>query len=498
MQLKATEFVYRRMTVGKLLLSTYTRMMGEEIYQQNFEEKDYERFHQRLVEETEFVRSLFAQRAFDNQTRKLGYEVELCLVDKKGQPSKLNHEVIGQANNPLLTTELAKFNLEINGHPFELSADVFDRIEADLSDLYQQVEKAANKFDARSGLFGVLPSLSQEHLSTDGYMSELNRYDLLSRQLMKMRGKPVVLDLKGEDHLIIEKNDVMLEALSTSLQVHLQVPFDEIVPAYHAGLWSSMLILGASPNSPLIFGKSCWQESRIGIFQQAVDTRNVEEIRDGIVPRVHFGKGYIESLFELFEDNFYYSPILPEVVDKPTEALHHFNLHNGTIWRWVRPILGQNSLGEYHLRLELRVVPSGPTLIDTIANLVFYVGLTEGLIACGNDLTQLDFTTLEIDFYAAARDGMNARVHWIDGNQDSLKRLILSHALPLAQTGLSNMGVENTDKWLDIIAERVSSEQTGAHWIMQHWKQHADTDKMVRTYLRHAVTNTPVHLWPKP
>jgi hypothetical protein len=258
-----------------------------------------------------------------------------------------------------------------------------------------------------------------------------------------------------------------------------------------------MLILGASPNSPLIFEKCCWQESRIGIFKQAVDTRNIDEIRDGIIPRVHFGKGYIKSLLELFEDNFYYTPILPEVIAKPTEALHHFNLHNGTIWRWVRPILGQNSSGEYHLRLELRVVPSGPTLVDTIANMVFYVGLTEGLMQSGDDLTQLDFATLESDFYAAARHGMNARVHWIDGQRDSLKQLILSRALPLAQAGLKNIGINNTDKWLDIIEARVSSEQTGANWILQHWKQHADTSELVRTYLQHAHSNTPVHLWPK-
>jgi gamma-glutamyl:cysteine ligase YbdK (ATP-grasp superfamily) len=477
-------------------LSIYTLLMGEEINKRSFNTRDYERFHQCLVEETEFVRSLFSGRAFDNQTRKLGYELELCLVDNKGQPCGVNHEVIDQAKNPLLTTELAKFNLEINGHPFEVSPGVFDQIETDLSDLYQQVELAAGKFDAQSGLFGVLPSLRQEHLSPDAYMSEQHRYDLLSRQLIKMRGKPVQLQLRGEDNLNIEKNDVMLEALGTSLQVHLQVPFDEIVPAYHAGLWASMLILGASPNSPLIFEKCCWQESRIGIFKQAVDTRNVDEIRDGIIPRVHLGKGYIKSLLELFEDNFYYSPILPEVIDKPTEALHHFNLHNGTIWRWVRPILGQDSNGKYHLRLELRVVPSGPTLIDTIANLVFYVGMTEGLMPYGNDLTRLDFASLESDFYSAARYGMNANVHWIDGHQDSLKHLILDRALPLAQAGLNNIGVKDSDKWLDIIKARVICEQTGANWILQHWKHHADTSELVRTYLGHARSNTPVHLWP--
>lgn len=470
--------------------------MGEEVNKHNFKEKDYKRFHQCLVEETAFVRSLFTQSAFDNQTRKLGYELELCLIDDNGQPCKVNHEVIDEAKNPLLTTELAKFNLEINGNPFDVSTDVFDLIETDLIDLYQQVERAAKKFNAQPGLFGVLPSLRPEHLSPNAYMSELHRYDLLSRQLINMRGKPVHMQLHGEDHLSIEKNDVMLEALSTSLQVHLQVPFDEIVPAYHAGLWASMLILGVSPNSPLILEKNCWQESRIGIFKQAVDTRNANEIRDGVISRVHLGKGYIKSLFELFEDNFYYSPILPEVVDKPVEALHHFNLHNGTIWRWVRPILGQNSNGEYHLRLELRVVPSGPTLCDTIANLVFYVALTEGLMLCGDDLTQLDFDILESDFYVAAREGLKARVHWIDGQQDSLKQLILSRALPLAQEGLKNIGIHNSDKWLEIIEARVSCEQTGSDWILQHWKQHSDTSKLVQAYLHHAHSNTPVHLWP--
>ncbi len=188
--------------------------MGDEIKQRHFEDGDYERFHQCLVAETEFVRSLFAQRAFDNKTRKLGYELELCLVDQEGLPSKFNQEIIEQANNPLLTTELAKFNLEINGHPFIVSHDVFDLIETDLNELYQQVEDAAKKFDVQSGLFGVLPSLRQEHMNTDGYMSELHRYDLISRQLIKMRGKPVQLQLQGEDHLKIEKNDVISELLA--------------------------------------------------------------------------------------------------------------------------------------------------------------------------------------------------------------------------------------------------------------------------------------------
>jgi gamma-glutamyl:cysteine ligase YbdK (ATP-grasp superfamily) len=469
--------------------------MGEEITKDHFDQQDFDDFEKRLQEETDWVRKLFADRAFDNQTRKLGYELELCLVDSNGDPSRSNQRVIELSNNSLFTTELAKFNLEINGNPFEICADVISRIEQDVDDLYQQAEEAAAELDAQTGLFGVLPSLTLEHLNPDLYMTELHRYNQLSKQLISMRGEPVRLNMEGEEPLLIDKNDVMLEALATSLQIHLQVPFDEIVPSYHAALWSSMLVLGAVSNSPLILGKCCWQESRIAIFKQAVDTRSAKEIEDKIVPRVHFGKGYINSLLDLFEDNFYYSPILPEVIDSPVESLHHFSLHNGTIWRWVRPILGRSADNKYHLRLELRVVPSGPTQIDTCANIAFYLGLTEGLKLQGDILTELPFDALEKDFYAAARDGMNAKVHWIDGSQQQLKQIILQKALPLARTGLTALGIEDFERWLEIIKSRVESEKTGSNWILKHWKQHADASRLVRDYLDQARSNNPVHLW---
>ncbi|RLA13859.1 MAG: glutamate--cysteine ligase [Gammaproteobacteria bacterium] len=472
--------------------------MGEEISQEHFDQQDFDRFNERLREETSFVRSLFEQQAFDNASRVLGYELELCLVDAQGHPSKVNQQVLDDCANPLLTMELAKFNLEINGNPFDVDANVLSHMDTDLSELYLQVQQTAVGLGAHTVLFGVLPSLHRQHLHADDYMSEQHRYNQLSHQLIKMRGRPVHLELQGEECLRIDKNDVMLEALGTSLQIHMQVPFDEAVDTYNAALWASMLVLGATPNSPLVLGKCCWQESRIGIFKQAVDTRNQQEIRDGIIPRVHFGKAYIDSMLDLFEDNFYYSPILPEVIDKPIETLHHFNLHNGTIWRWVRPILGVNSNGDYHLRLELRVVPSGPTLVDTMANTAFYLGLTEGLKRCGDNLRARDFSTLETDFYRAAQYGMQARVHWIDGHESSLKNLILSHALPLARQGLEKIGILDSAGWLDIIEARVISEQTGANWILRHWKQHGDTSELVQTYLQHANTNTPVHLWPAP
>jgi len=473
--------------------------MGEEIQKEHFEQADYDRFQQRLEQETEWLRSLFAKGAFDNTSRKLGYELELCLADRSGNPSKINTEVIEATGNPLFTTELARFNMEINGNVFPYRGDVFGQIETDLAALFQQAENAAQDLDSQIGMFGVFPSVTREHLDPDGYMTELHRYKLLNRQLLNMRGRPVHLYLDGDEQLDIEKHDVMLEALATSLQIHTQVPFDEIVPTYHAGLWSSMLVLAATANSPLVLGKCCWQESRIGIFKQSVDTRNPQEVEDRIVPRVHLGKGYIESLLDLFEDNFYYSPILPEVLDeRPIEDLHHLALHNGTIWRWVRPIIARNKDGSYHLRLELRVVPSGPTLIDTVANLVFYVGLTEGLKTLGDELTQVPFAALEADFYRAAREGLDTRVHWPDGEEAPLRQILLERALPLTRATLDAAGIEDCGRWLDIIEARVRAGATGADWISKHWKQFGDSARLVCDYIAQAKSNQPVHLWQDP
>lgn len=474
------------------------QIMGDEVNKHHFTHKDYRLFQKKLDQEMEFVRDLFKHKKFDHKTRKLGYEVELCLLDSSGLPAPLNEEILIEADNKLLTYELARYNLEINGHAFAVHDQVFNEIQQDLTELYSQVEDAASKFDAQVGLFGVLPSLQRRHLERDKYMSAMYRYKLLDKRLMDMRDRPIHLEIHGEDHLQIEHNDVMLEAMGTSLQMHYQIPFDEAVDSYHAALWSSMALLAASANSPLVLQKNCWRESRIAIFKQAVDTRNSQEMHDAIIPRVHLAKGYIKSWLELFEDNHYYSPVLPEVIDCGVEQLHHFNLHNGTIWRWVRPILGVDGDGLYHLRLELRVTPSGPTLIDTLANMVFYIGLTEGLKQASGELTRIPFEVLEQDFYSVARHGLDARVSWLRGEMDSMQNLLLKHAIPVAYQGLDQLGISSPEQWLGIIEQRVKTGQTGANWILKYWQKSHNTAELVKTYLQHAKRNIPVHSWPKP
>lgn len=473
--------------------------MGDEVSKDHFSARDYQLFQQKLEQEMSFVRSLFMEQRFDNNTRKLGYELELCLLDQQGNPAGLNAQVLEKADNPLFTYELASYNLEINGNAFALTPNIFDHMQLDLDSLFQQVVRVSSELNIQPGLFGVLPSLSNEHLESSSYMSDMFRYRLLNERLMAMREQqPVHLQIHGVDRLEVIQNDVMLEALGTSLQVHLQLPFDQAVDSYNAALWSSMAMLAVSANSPLVLGKSCWQESRIAIFKQSVDTRNPQEIHDAIVPRVHLSKGYIKSFLDLFEDNSYYSPILPEVKHSGVEKLHHFNLHNGTIWRWVRPIIGCDSQDQYHLRLELRVAPSGPTLIDTMANMVFYVGLTEGLRLDPEALTQIPYASLEQDFYQVAREGFDAKISWCNGVMDSMQQIVLKYAIPTAAEGLQHLGIAEAGKWLDIIEQRTASAQTGSRWMLDFWQKNPDPVALVQQYMQNARSNTPVHRWPAP
>ncbi len=234
----------------------------------------------------------------------------------------------------------------------------------------------------------------------------MHRYTLVSQRMKELRHESVKVLFHGEDEVSLEKDDVMLEALGTSLQIHLQIPFDQAVEYYHAALLASVVLLGFGANSPLVLGKRAWHESRIAIFEQSVDTRDKERREHGEETRVHFAHGYIDSWLDLFEQNKMFKIIFADVKDKPESDLHHFNLHNGTIWRWVRPILDKDKDGKHTLRLELRVLPSGPTLIDTQANIWFFIGLIQGLVNSKTDLTKIPFETLKDDFYTVAKLGI--------------------------------------------------------------------------------------------
>ena len=471
--------------------------MGSEISHREFTKEDFIAFQKALDAEFAYVKRLFEKgcKVFSNEYR-IGYELEVCILTHDNQPNPINKKILEEIDSPLFTNELAKYDLEINGHVFALDDGAPKALNHDLQLLWEELQNTAKKFNAKIGLFGVLPSLRLEHFNKELYQSDMHRYTLVSQRIKELRHESVKVLFHGEDEVSLQKDDVMFEALGTSLQIHLQVPFDQAVEYYHAALLASVILVGFGANSPLVLGKRAWHESRITIFEQSVDTRDKQRREHGEERRVHFAHGYIDSWLELFEQNKMFKIIFADVREQPASDLHHFNLHNGTIWRWIRPILGMDNDGKHTLRLELRVLPSGPTLIDTEVNLWFFIGLIHGLVKSKINLTKIPFETLKDDFYSVAKKGLEAEFHEpVDAQTVSLKEWILNDGVEMTKMGLDALGIDNANRYLDIIKQRTSNGQNGASWQLAHYKEYNSIPKLMEDYMKHAEQNTPVHKW---
>lgn len=471
--------------------------MGSEISHREFTEEDFIAFKKALYDEHAYITSLFDKglELFSNNFR-IGYELEACILTRNNLPNPINKSILDDINSPLFTNELAKYDLEINGNVFKLDAGAPQKLANDFLSLWEQGQRSAKKFDAKLGLFGVLPSLRPEHFNKELYQSDMHRYTLVSQRMRELRHEDVKILFHGEDEISLQKDDVMFEALGTSLQIHFQIPFEQAVEYYHAALLASVVLVGFGANSPLVLGKRAWHESRIAIFEQSVDTRDKERREHGDERRVHFAHGYIDSCLDLFEQNKMFKIIFADVKNTPVNELHHFNLHNGTIWRWIRPILGQDKDGKHTLRLELRVLPSGPTLIDTQANIWFFIGLIEGLIRSKIDLKKIPFEKLKDDFYSVAKTGLNTQFHEpINAQKVSLKEWILNDGLALTKTGLDSFGIDDVEAYMNIIKQRTANGQNGALWQLEHYKKFNSIPKLMEDYMKNSEQNIPVHTW---
>ena len=471
--------------------------MGAEISKREFTEQDFIAFKKAWLSELAYVKVLFDKGAeiFSNKFR-IGYELEACILNSSNLPEPINKKILDDINSPLFTNELAKYDLEINGNIFELDGEAPKKLDKDLRLLWQQAQDSAKKFNAKLGLFGVLPSLKFEHFNQALYQSDMHRYTLVSQRMKELRHEPIKVLFHGEDEVSLQKDDVMLEALGTSLQVHFQIPFDEAVEYYHASLLASVVLLGFAANSPLVLGKKAWHESRIAIFEQSVDTRDKQRRDHGDETRVHFAHGYIDSWLDLFEQNKEFKIMFADIQNRPVSDLHHFNLHNGTIWRWIRPILDKDKDGKHTLRLELRVLPSGPTLIDIQTNIWFFIGLIQGLVRSGINLSKIPFSKLKDDFYSVAKTGFESEFHEPkNAKKVSLKEWILNDGLELTKMGLDSFGIDDEDKYLNIIEQRTSNGQNGASWQLEHFKKFGNIPKLMEDYMKNSEQNIPVHKW---
>lgn len=472
--------------------------MGDEIDRRYFDAEDFSEFRSKLDEETELLRSLFSHGEFSKRGDVAGFELEAWLVDDSGNPVPKNEEYLKTLNNPLVVPELAAFNVELNGSPTALTGRVFSRLHDELAATWKSCCEVAEETGCHLVTIGILPTIEVSMLSSE-YMSSMVRYQSLNDRVMALRdGKPLELNIEGDAELVTTHPDVMLEAAATSFQIHLQGKPERAVRDFNASIVASAPLVAASANSPYLFGHSLWDETRIPLFEQAVN------VGDRYPSRVSFGADYAkESLLEIFEENQSEHLILiPAVKNDPPSKFSHVRFHNGTLWRWNRPLIGFDFDGQVHLRIEHRVIPAGPTIKDCIANAAFYFGLVRGF---GLDIepieASLPFNIAKDNFYTAARYGLNARVCWvINGKKKEIpiRKLIIDDLLPRARRGLQSQNIPQSDidDYLDVIAARVDSGQNGAAWQRGWTERHgADLHALVRAYCALQDEGQPVHTW---
>lgn len=477
--------------------------MGQEIDSSHFTKRDFERFSACLRREMAVLENWFQEQRFATGPGNAGFELEAWLIDGEGRPAPINQAYLKHLNNPLVVPELAVFNVEFNTPEQPLQGDVLRRLHAALQALWSEGDRHARELDAALLMIGILPTVREQDL-TLASMSDRVRYRALNQQAMRMRqGKPLQLAIHGTEVLRSEHPDVMVEAAATSFQLHLQVNAPEAAAFFNAALMLSAPMVAATANSPYLFGRALWEETRIPLFEQAVAIGGdwtSGDPHDRPYRRVTFGSGYLQhSLLELFQENLeHYPPLLPECADAAPESLRHVRLHNGTIWRWNRPLIGFNRDGTPHLRIEHRVVPAGPSIPDTIANAALFYGLIHALGRTPSLTGQLPFAQSRTNFYAAARNGLGAELTWLGGQRVTARQLLLEELLPLARRGLSMLAIDpvDSDAYLGIIQARIATGHTGAHWQRAFVARHGrDFGALTSAYLERQRSGAPVHEW---
>lgn len=491
--------------------------MGEHDVDQQCDEKTSQAFMKALLEDLRALEYMIATGGFETGVARIGAEQEMFLVDRNMRPAPISLEVLDHAKDSRLTTEIARFNLEANLTPLSLTGRCFQQMEKELNELLSLVRKSAETFGADVLLSGILPTLQKSDLTLEN-LAPIPRYSQLNEGVMRLRGGPFSIHIKGLDELQISHDNVMMESCNTSFQVHFQTSPAEFASHYNMAQAITAPVLAAAVNSPLLFGHRLWQETRVALFQHSIDSRSRTQLARGQPTRVSFGDRWLKnSVVELFHDQI--SRFRPIMITQPDEdpfqllargetpLLSALRMHNGTVWRWNRACYGVAD-GIAHLRIENRALPSGPTVQDEMANAAFFVGLMIALPPeYGEIAKRLSFDDAKENFFAAARNGLNAQLKWLDGKSISATSLILNELLPLARAGLKDARVDSSDidKYLGVLEERVRSGQTGAQWMldslvsvkrhMGHEPNDMRTRILTSAILARQKENKPVHEW---
>jgi hypothetical protein len=492
--------------------------MGRDLEDLQFTRDDRQRYREKVKRDLEVLRGMLEAGWFERGRKLVGVEVEFYVVDDDGVPMMINESLLERIESSDFQTELAQFNIEFNLAPHKLSGVVFAEIEEELETSFEHAHRRARDLGAHVMMIGILPTVEDLHVTIQS-LSTNRRYHLLNEQVLEARGEDVQLDIAGEERLTLHAPSIALEAAATSVQLHLQVSDEGFARSYNAAQAVAAAQVAMGANSPFLLGKRLWQETRIALFEQIIDTRTEELAAQGVRPRVWFGEAWVNSVMDLFEENVRYFPaLLPIVEDEEPEQLveegsiphlPELVLHNGTIWRWNRPVYGV-ARGKPHLRIENRVLPAGPSMIDTVANAAFYIGMVRGVAELDEPIHhRLPFQLAAQSFRSAARDGIDAELFWPDQGDCRATDLVLQTLLPLAHHGLDAWGIDpdQRDRYLGIIEQRALLRRNGARWqTLAHealcarggLDRRAALLEVTRHYMEGMRANAPVHTWELP
>jgi len=490
--------------------------MGREIQAIKITGEDRRTYRAKLARSLDVFARMLRERLFDTGPALVGQEIELNLVDEQGAPSMRNADVLAAIADPAWATEVGQFNLEINVPPRQLCGDALADLEGEIRGSLNAGDDKARSAGSRLVMVGILPTLSKADVNADT-LSASERYRVLNEQIFAARGEDMQIQIDGAEHLLTHADSITPEAACTSVQLHLQVSPDAFASYWNASQAVAAVQVALAANAPFLFGRQLWHETRITLFEQATDTRPDELKRQGVRPRVWFGERWITSVFDLFEENIQYFPaLLPIVEDEDPQAvlergecplLAEMSLHNGTIYRWNRPVYAVAG-GQPHLRVENRVLPAGPSVADVLANAAFYYGVVRVLAESERPIwTQLSFATAGENLHEAARNGLGAALYWPGLGEVGVAELVLRRLLPMAHDGLSRWGVNpaHAGRLLDIIEQRCLTGQNGAAWqiaTVAGISERTAADRadalrqMTQRYIEHMHTNEPVHTWP--
>ena len=493
--------------------------MGIEILKEQFDERDYAAFSEKLVRSVEALRAVVERPLFGLGETSIGAELELDLVDEAGLPLPANRAVLATIADERVSLEVNRFNLEINSSAVPLAGGPFTALEGEIGSVLGVVRAAARAQGGDVVTIGILPTLRARDLSADA-LTDARRYRALAAGLRRARGEPFAVRIEGDEVLEVAADAVTFEGANTSLQVHLRVPPAAFADTLNAAQIATAFVVAVSGNSPFFLGRRLWHETRIALFRQSVDDRLGASEDDWRPARVSFGHGWTRrSAVELFTESVaLHEPLLPQCEAEDPGAvvsaggvprLAELRLHHGTVWRWNRAVYDHEDGG--HLRIEMRALPAGPTVRDMTANAALAIGLTRALAWRAEALvTQMTFGQARRNFYSAARDGLDAELLWPSDRSPSPRAVSVAELAPalcsLAVEGLIDGGVspDEAESWIGIIRERVARRMTGAVWqrrTVEALERSLDRDAalavMVGRYRALSEAGDVIHTWPQ-